>query len=131
MTQKNTLIFVVISVLLLALFYHLKNDAKEAYFEQKEQLVLFQKEAKEIGALKKRFKDKSMTRRLIASLERISKPTKDQSKSKVRVLVFENLGNNALNAILRKVENSGLKVKKLQIQRLDAQKAKVQLEIKK
>ncbi len=131
MTQKNTLIFVVVSILLLALFYHLKSDAKEDYFEQKKQLVLFQKEAKEIGALKKRFKDKSMTRRLIASLERISKPTKDQSKSKVRVLVFENLGNNALNAILRKVENSGLKVKKLQIQRVDAQKAKVRLEIKK
>ncbi len=131
MTQKNILIFILISILSLGFFYNLKKSAKDDYFEQKEQLVLFQKEAKEIGALKKRFKDKSAAKRVISSLKNIAKPVKDQKKSKVRVLVFENLGNNALNAILRKIENSGLKVKKLQIQRVDAQNAKVRLEIKK
>ena len=131
MTQKNTLIFIIVALLLLLLAYNMKSDAYHTYLEQKEQLVTFKKEAQEIGALKKRFKDKSAIRRLIDSLQRIAKPTKDYSKSKVRILVFENLQNSALNAILRKVENSGLKVKKLEVNRVDAQNAKVRLEIQK
>ena len=131
MTQKNTFIFIIVSVLLLLMVYNMKNNAYHTYIEKKEQLVTFKQEAREIGALKKRFKDKSATRRLIATLEKLAKPSKDYDKSKVHILVFENLPNNVLNAILRKIENSGLKVKKLEVNRVDAKNAKVRLEIQK
>ncbi len=131
MTQKNTFIFIIVSVLLLLMVYNMKNNAYHTYIEKKEQLVTFKQEAREIGALKKRFKDKSATRRLISTLEKLAKPSKDYDKSKVHILVFENLPNNVLNAILRKIENSGLKVKKLEVNRVDAKNAKVRLEIQK
>ena len=131
MSQKNILLFTVVSVLMLLVIYNMKQNAKATFLSQKEQLVTFEKEAKEIGQLKKRFADKRANRRLLETLKRIAKPSKELDKSKEKILEFEQLKAQKLNALLRKIENSSLKIKRLTVNRIDDLHAKVRLEIAK
>ena len=131
MSQKNILLFAVVSVLMLLVIYNMKQNAKVTFLSQKEQLVTFEKEAKEIGQLKKRFADKRANRRLLETLKRIAKPSKELDKSKEKILEFDQLNAQKLNALLRKIENSSLKIKRLTVNRIDDLHAKVRLEIAK
>lgn len=131
MSQKNILLFAVVSVLMLLVIYNMKQNAKATFLSQKEQLVTFEKEAKEIGQLKKRFADKRANRRLLETLKRIAKPSKELDKSKEKILEFDQLNAQKLNALLRKIENSSLKIKRLTVNRIDDLHAKVRLEIAK
>ena len=131
MSQKNILLFAVVSLLMLLVIYNMKQNAKATFLSQKEQLVTFEKEAKEIGQLKKRFADKRANRRLLETLKRIAKPSKELDKSKEKILEFDQLNAQKLNALLRKIENSSLKIKRLTVNRIDDLHAKVRLEIAK
>jgi len=131
MSQKNSIYFLIVSVLVLLLAYNMKNGAYNDFIEKKEQLVIFEKEANEIGTLKKNFQEKKIQKRLLSSLEKISKPSKDYEKTNLRILEFDNLNAATLNQLLKKIENSTLVVKKLTIERISSTNAKVQLEIKK
>jgi competence protein ComGC len=131
MSQKNIILFAIVSVLLLLLVHNLKQNAKEAFLMQKGQLVTFEKEAKEIGQLKRRFSDKQANMRTLNTLKRISKPSKEFDKGKKKVLEFDQLTVQKLNALLRKIENSSLKIKRLSVDRIDDLHAKVRLEIAK
>ncbi len=131
MSQKNILLFALVSLLMLLVIYNMKQNAKATFLSQKEQLVTFEKEAKEIGQLKKRFADKRANRRLLETLKRIAKPSKELDKSKEKILEFDQLNAQKLNALLRKIENSSLKIKRLTVNRIDDLHAKVRLEIAK
>jgi len=129
MSQKNILLFSLLSLLLLLLLYNMERHAREDFLAQKAQLATFEKEAKEIGMLKKRFGDKKTTQRALESLKRISTPQKEFVKGSSRILVFEQLNGNKLNALLRKIANSGIVIKRLQVSRTDDLHAKVRLEM--
>jgi len=131
MSQKNIILFAIVSVLLLLFVYNMKQNAYKEFLAQKEQLSTFEKEAKEIGALKKRFADKKANQRLLATLKRIAVPSKELEKSKRKILEFDQLNAQKLNALLRKIENSSLKIKRLAVDRTDDLHAKVRLEIAK
>ena len=131
MSQKNILLFALVSLLMLLVIYNMKQNAKATFLSQKEQLVTFEKEEKEIGQLKKRFADKRANRRLLETLKRIAKPSKELDKSKEKILEFDQLNAQKLNALLRKIENSSLKIKRLTVNRIDDLHAKVRLEIAK
>ncbi|RUM68073.1 MAG: hypothetical protein DSZ05_01690 [Sulfurospirillum sp.] len=131
MSQKNILLFALISFLLILLLYNIKQNARAEFVAQKEQLMTFEKEAKEIGQLKKRFADKRANRRLLETLKRIAKPSRELDKTKEKILEFEGLDAQKLNALLRKIENSSLKIKRLRVKRIDDLHADVHLEIAK
>ncbi len=129
MSQKNLIIFAVVSILVLLLANSFKNSAYEEYLQQKEQLVTFEKEAEEIGALKKRFGDKKSANRFINNLKRVASPSNEKNRGNSIIYDFDDLNNQKLNLLLRKIENSGIKIKELKITRVDPQKAKVRLEV--
>ena len=129
MSQKNILLFVLVSVLILSVIYSMKENAKAVFLSQKEQLATFEKEAIEIGQLKKRFADKRANKRLLETLKRIAKPSRELDKSKEKILEFDQLNTQKLNTLLRKIENSSLKIKRLTVNRIDDLHAKVRLEI--
>ena len=131
MSQKNILLFALVSLLAILVVYNMKQNAKAEFVTQKEQLVTFEKEAREIGQLKKRFADKRANRRLLETLKRIAKPSKEMDKSKEKILEFERLNAQKLNALLRKIENSSLKIKRLTVRRIDDLHANVRLEVAK
>ncbi len=131
MSQKNLLLFVLVWGLLLMLVYSMKQNAYREFIAQKEQLVKFEKEAAEIGMLKKRFGDRKTTRRLIDTLRRIATPKKEFVKGNTKVLEFDQLDHSKLNALLRKIGNSGLVIKKLHIAKVDDLHAKLRLELAK
>ncbi|GEM_PF-3862348 len=131
MSQRNIIIFSVVAALLLLFLYNMKQNAYRAFVEQKEQLVTFEKSAKEIGTLKKRFSDKKAVTRTLSSLKRIATPSKEYEKGKKRVLEFDQLSPQKLNALLRKIANSTIEIKDMRITRIDDLHAKVRLEVAK
>jgi hypothetical protein len=131
MSQKQSLLFFAGAFFVLFMVYMMGQNAKKDYFAQKESLETFEKEAKSLGALKGKFGDKKALERTLKTLSRITPASRDFKKSDVRVLVYENLAPSTLNSLLRKVENSTLLIKKLEIIRQNASTATVRLEIKK
>ncbi len=131
MTQKQSLLFFILAFLLLFMVYMMGNNAKKSFFSEKESLELFSKEAKSLATLKNKFGDKKIVQRTIKTLNRIARATKDYKKSDVRVLMYEELSTATLGNLLRKIQNSTLNIKKLEINRLSETKASLRLEIKK
>ncbi len=131
MSQKNLLLFALVSLLLLGLFYTMKQNAEQAFREQRVLLHTFEKEATEIGMLKKRFSDKKAKQRTLLALKRIATPQKEFVKGNLKIILFDQLDAGKLNALLRKIANSGLQIKRLLISRIDDLHAKVRLEIAK
>jgi hypothetical protein len=131
MSQKNILLFALLSVLLLFMVYRMRDDAREAFVSQKEQVSTFEKEAKEIAMLKKRFGDKKGAKNALERLKRIAPPQKEFVKGKSKIVVFDQLDTAKLNALMRKIANSGLVIKHLTITRIDDLHAKVRLELAK
>ena len=131
MSQKNILLFALLSVLLLFMVYRMREDARENFVSQKEQVSTFEKEAKEIGMLKKRFGDKKATKRAFEQLKRVASVHKEFVKGKSRILIFDQLDTVKLNALMRKIANSGLVIKHLTVTRIDDLHAKVRLELAK
>ncbi len=130
MTQKQSLLFFLLASLLVGLMYSMASRAKGDFFAQKERLELFSKDAKSLAALKSKFADKKSKQRTIKRLEHIATASKDFKKSDARVLVYEDLSANVLANLLRKIQNSTLAIKKLEIDRQSAAKATLRLEIK-
>jgi hypothetical protein len=130
MSQKQSLLFFLVAFLLLFTLYMMGANAKRDYFREKENLELFAQEAKSLAGLKSKFGDKKVLERTIKSLNRIATPSRDFKKSDIRVLVYENLSSSKLNTLLRKIGNSTLNLKRVEIKRQNANLATVRLEIK-
>ena len=131
MTQKQSLLFFILAFLVLVMVYMMGNNAKKAFFSQKESLEIFSKDAKSLATLKSKFGDKKNVQRTIKTLTRIAPASKDYKKSDARILVYEDLSTSRLSNLLRKIQNSTLNIKKLEINRLSETKATLRLEIKK
>ncbi len=129
MSQRNILLFALLSLLLLLLVYRMRNEAMEAFISQKEQVATFENEAKEIAMLKKRFGDKKATKTALERLRRIATPQKSFLKGKHRIVVFDQLDSTKLNALIRKIANSGLVIRHLTVTRTDDLHARVRLEL--
>jgi hypothetical protein len=123
--------FVVLGLVLLLFVYIQKEHAKDAYMSQKEDLLIFEKEAKEIGGLKSKHRNKKAISRSLSTLLKIKVPSKDFTKSDSRVLEFEGLDKRVLNQLIKKIQNSTLEIRKLDIIRESASVAKLRVEIKK
>lgn len=128
MSRRNSLIFIFLLILLLIFLYILKNSAKESYHEELSNLNRFEIEAKTVAKLKNSI-GKKRDKRVLASLNRLAKPSKDLINGNTHVIVYENLTLPILSSILRKIENSTLIIKKLQIDRTSADSASMRLEI--
>ncbi len=131
MTQKRFILFVALSLVLLLFVYLKKESAKKEYLAQKVELLIFEKEAKELAVLKNKYKDKKVTTRLISSLKKIKAPSKDFTKQDVRVLEFEKLDVRVLNRLIKKIQNATFVITKLEIIRESDTDAKIRVEIKK
>jgi len=131
MSQKQSLLFFVAAFIILFMVYMMGNNAKQLYFSEKENLESFSKEAKSLSALKSKFGDKKNIDRTIKTLNRIARASKDFKKSDVRVLFYENLTTSTLGNLVRKIGNSTLNIKKLEINRINETSATLRLEIKK
>jgi len=131
MSQKQSLLFFVAAFIILFMVYMMGNNAKQLYFSEKENLESFSKEAKSLSALKSKFGDKKNIDRTIKTLNRIARASKDFKKSDVRVLFYESLTTSTLGNLVRKIGNSTLNIKKLEINRINEASATLRLEIKK
>ncbi len=131
MSRNRFLLFALLGVILLLFAYIQKERARDAYMSQKEALLVFEKEAKELGGLKSKHKDKKLIQRTIKYLQKIKATSKDFIKSDSRVLEFDNLDKSVLNQLVKKIQNSTLEVRKLDIIRESASTAKLRMEIKK
>ena len=131
MTQKRFLLFAALSLVVLLFTYIQKERAKDAYMSQKEDLLVFEKEAKELGGLKSKHKNKKVIQRTISTLQKIKTASKDFTKSDSRVLEFDDLDKQILNQLIKKIQNSTLELRKLDIIRESESLAKLRVEIKK
>ena len=131
MTRNIVTLFLVLSVMILLFTYIKKEDAKQSYITQKEELLVFEKEAKELGVLTQKYKNKRAIQRLVSSLIKIKAPAKDFKKSDVRVLEFDSLDLQTLNRLIKKIQNSTLDIRKLDIVRESESVAKIKVEFKK
>jgi hypothetical protein len=131
MNKNRFLLFASLAFVLLLFTYIQKQRARDSYMSKKEELLVFEKEAKELGTLKNKHKDKKVKERALASLKKIKAPSKDFTKSDSRVLEFDGLDKRVLNQLIKKIENSTLQIRKLDILREDESVAKLRVEIKK
>ncbi|HIP02208.1 MAG TPA: hypothetical protein EYH01_07185 [Campylobacterales bacterium] len=131
MSRNRFLMFAALGLVLLLFTYIQKERAKDAYMSQKEDLLVFEKEAKELGGLKSKHGDKKAISRSVSTLLKIKAPSKDFTKSNSRVLEFEGLDKRVLNQLIKKIQNSTLEIRKLDIIRESASAAKLRVEIKK
>ena len=131
MRVTNFLFFIAFSVVLLLVVYIQKQSAKDEYIKQKQEIVLFEKEAKELAYLKKKYKDKKIAKRFVSNLQKIKAPSKDFTKSNSRVLEFDSLDARELNQLVKKIQNQTLQIKKVDIIRESESTSKLRLEIKK
>ena len=67
----------------------------------------------------------------LSSIKRIKTPSKDFTKADSRILEFEELDKRVLNQLIKKIQNSTLEIRKLDIIRESASSAKLRVEIKK
>ncbi len=131
MSQKQSLFFITGLLAILIVVFMLGNNAKKSYLQEKQVLETFEREASSLGVLKRKFGDKKVYERTIKNLNRIAAPSKDFKKGDRRVQIYENLSPSTLNVLLRKIANSTLNIKKLEINRINPTSATVRLEIKK
>jgi hypothetical protein len=130
MSKRDSIIFFLSSLVLILVIYLMANKAQKDYLQSSKDLQKFEVEAKSLAKLKTKFGKKS-DERIIKAINRISANSKDFKKSNSRVLVYENLEASPLANILRKIENSTLIVKSLEIKRETPQNATLRLEIAK
>ncbi len=131
MSQKNSIIMSAGVLLLLFVLYMMGNNAKKAYVSQKSALERFESQAHSLATLKEKFGDKNAMNRTLKTLERIAPVSKDLQKSSSRLLMYDNISATTLGNLLRKIENSTLNIKKLEIHRINENSASLHLEIKK
>ena len=130
MSRQMSLIFMIVLASILMIFYAMAKNAKEEYHTSAKNLVQFEEGAKKIYKLKRKF-SKDQNERIIKSLLQIAPASKDYQRSGNRVVLFENLSVSTLASLIRRVENSTLKIKELAITRLSKDSATLKLEIAK
>ncbi len=130
MRESRFIAFVLLFTLLLIFIYIQKQRVANEYMQKKEALIAFEKEAQELGTLKLKYKDKRLSSRALESLKRIESPSKDYVKSNLQVLEFDGLDLEKLNRVIKKIQNSTLKLNKLEIIRVDDTTSKIKMEIK-
>jgi len=130
MSLKQSLLFFVGAMLSLLVLFIMGQNARKSYLTQKSALESFSAQARSLAGLKAKFGSKEHTKKVLDSLNRIAAPARDFKKSELRVLVYENLKISTLDALVRKIQNSTLDIKKLEIVRQDNEKATLRMEVK-
>jgi hypothetical protein len=130
MTRNLLLVSISLGIVILLFTYIQKEDAKKSYMSQKEDLILFEKEAKELGVLKTKHKDKKLTKRIVDALRSIKSPAKDYKMAGTRVLEFDDVDARVLNRLIKKIQNSTLNLTKLDILRDSESSSKLRVEFK-
>jgi len=128
MSKRDSIIFIAVALMLIFGLYLAKKSAKNSYQNEIENLSKFEVEAKSLARLKSTIGD-DKDKRVILSLNRIKAPSKDIKKSDSHIYLYENLSLNTLSSMLRKIQNSTLIIKKLEIKRESDNSANLRLEI--
>ncbi|OQX72733.1 MAG: hypothetical protein B6D59_07635 [Campylobacteraceae bacterium 4484_4] len=115
MTQKQFGLFLLLSLLLLALLFSMRQHARATFLEQRESFVTFEQKARGLAWLKEKFQDKKWRRHQIENLKRISMPESVKERSGAEIYTFSGLDREKLQRLLRKLENSTLLIRKLDI----------------
>ncbi len=131
MSKRNLLIFLSVIIVLFGLLFSMVQGVKSEFYEKKSEIEVFKKEAQELAQLKKKYKNKKKTKKIISSLKRVAKVSKDFTKSDQRVLLFDKLNRLVLNKLVKKIINSSLELKKIIINRSEDGSAILRVEIKK
>ncbi len=131
MSKRNLLIFLSVIIVLFGLLFSMVQGVKSEFYEKKSEIEVFKKEAQELAQLKKKYKNKKKTKKIISSLKRVAKVSKDFTKSDQRVLLFDKLNRSVLNKLVKKIINSSLELKKIIINRSEDGSAILRVEIKK
>ena len=129
--NKRTLILVAfLATVVLGITYVMAQRAKSDYLDSAKSLVEFETKAKALKQLKQRF-DKHATKRMIETLSRIAPAQNHIPKTNSEIFVYENLSASTLSRLLRKIENSPLQIKNLDITRVSEAGVNLRLEIAK
>ena len=128
MSKRDSIIFTAVALMLIFGVYIAKKSAKKSYQDEIDNLSKFEVEARSLARLKSTIGDEK-EKRVILSLNRIKAPSKDIKKGDGHLYLYENLSLNTLSAMLRKIQNSTLIIKKLEIQRVSDNSANLRLEI--
>ncbi len=115
MTSKAFGLSTLVAVLLVALFFSMRQNAKMAFMEQRGSYVTFEQKARSISWLKEKFQDKKWRRHQIENLKRICAPESVKERTGVEIYTFSDLDRGKLQRLLRKLENSTLLIRKLDI----------------
>ncbi|NPA81754.1 MAG: hypothetical protein GXO31_03990 [Epsilonproteobacteria bacterium] len=127
MTKNSVYLLLLAAVLFVAVSYVLDFRAKKYYRVHAPEVDRLEVEAKELNELKRMF-DRSKTKSFINSLKRLRNPSKDYKRGGVRVLEFSALDKNSLRLIIKKILNSGIKLKTFRVMR-EKERASLYLEI--
>ncbi len=132
MSKINPLYMLIFFILVLVLMVYKTSDMQNKIIDVTQKNVYIEADAKEIGLLKKRWKDqKLMLQRLKKILEHktfASKVTKKEKKRNIYNIKLENLDYRALDSFVNKILNEPITVKKMIIERFSENKASVYLE---
>ncbi len=128
MRKRDFAILVGILAFGLIFLYMITGNAKKEYLIQKESLINFEAEAKELDFLTKRYDDKKRVTKEINSLKKSYHVSRESKKSDSLVLEFENLNKPSLNSLVKKLENSSLEIKSLDISKNET-KANLKVEL--
>ncbi len=129
--SKRTLILVaLLAVVVLGISYTMAQRAKADYLASAQALSAFETQAKALKQLKQRF-DKHASKRTMETLSRIAPVQNRIPKANAEIFVYENLSASTLSRLLRKIENSSLQIKNLEITRVSDAGVNLRVEIAK
>ncbi len=106
-----------VALLVTMLLFWWRERAKSELSSQVQAYALFGQKARDIGWLKKKFRDKKWRARQIESLKRIASPKRVTPTSGGERYLFVGLDRVKLERLLRKLENSTLTLRALDIER--------------
>ncbi len=130
MSKRTLLLMALLSVVILGISYTMTQRAKSDYLESAQRLVAFETKAKVLKQLKRRF-DKQATKRTLEMLARIAPVQNRIPKANSEIFVYENLSASTLSRLLRKIENSALQIKNLELKRVSEAGVNLRVEIAK
>ena len=110
---------------MIVIMSYLNLSIKSEYKTSKENFLTFEKSAKEIYNIKRM---KKKTKYYLTQLQRIQRPS-ITSRTKSIIYTFENLNQNSLNSLLKKIKGSYIPIKHLEIKRDATNHATIILEI--
>ena len=128
MRKRDFAILVGVLIFGLIFLYMITNGIKKEYKKEKESLVNFEVEAKELKTLTQKYDNKKNVYRFINNLKKSYHVVNEFKKRDLLILEFDNLNKVSLNSLVKKIQNSSLIIKKLSIFK-NSNKANLKIEI--